>query len=69
MKKLKDVLRELRPLCNKGYNIFIWDENGDTFTFEENTIGIVKQYPDWLEREVVNIDVDDDCEVIHVTLK
>lgn len=68
MKKLIDILPQLMPLCNKGYNIFIWDGTYETVDFI-NTPNELKQYPDWLDREVVNIDVDDDCEVIHVTLK
>lgn len=69
MKKLRDILHELMPLCNKGYNIFIWDGTYETFTFENTLEELVKQYPNWLDREVIEVDVDDDCEIIHVTLE
>lgn len=69
MKKLKDILCELMPLCSKGYNIFIWDETCETFTFVNTLDELIKQYPNTLKREVVEMDVDDDCEIIHVTLK
>ena len=69
MKKLKDILRELRPLCSKGYNILIWDGTYETFTFENTLDELIKQYPNWLDREVIEVDVDDDCEIIHVTLE